>query len=68
MVGPGDGALAAHLEDVEDHGVDGGVGVAPNIMENAKCADMQDSFNRKFTQKKVYGWDRGGLAEFENSS
>ena len=41
MVGPGGGGAAAHLQYVQEHGVDSAGRVTPDIVEEFKCADVQ---------------------------
>ena len=50
MVCPGGGVALTHLEYVQEHGVYGAAWIAPYVVEQAKGADMQQSFNRKFSK------------------
>ena len=52
MIGPSSGAGTAHLQDVYDYGVDSGVGIGPDIVEQAKSSQVKNSFNWKFSQEK----------------
>ena len=54
VVCPGGGIAVAHLENVYEHGVYSAAWIAPYVMEEAKGADVQQSFNRKFSKKEVY--------------
>ena len=63
MVGPCGGVITGHLEDIHDHAVDSGGGVTPDVVEKAKCADMEHSFHRELAEKEMQGWDGGRLAE-----
>ena len=46
MIGPGGGAVAAHLQYVEEHGVDSAGWITPDVMEDTKCTDVDHSFHR----------------------
>ena len=50
MVGPSGGVFVAGLQDVLEHSVDSAAGIAPNIMEEAKCTQMEHPFNRKLAK------------------
>ena len=68
MVRPGGGVAAAHLENVLHHAVHCRAGVAPDVLKQAQCTDMEDSFNWEFTKKEEEGRSGRGLAQLEESS
>lgn len=45
MIGQGGGLAVAHLQDVHDHGMDSGVWVTPDVVEETEGSDVKDSFN-----------------------
>ena len=55
MVCIGGRALGSHFEDLEDHCVDSGVEVPPDVVEYAKRVDVQDTFNRELSEKCMAG-------------
>ena len=68
MVAPGGRVAVAHLENVHDHLVDCGVGVAPDVVEECQSSDVDESFCWKFSQEKVEGRYWGSITEFEEPS
>ena len=53
MISPGGGVAAAHLQDVHQNGMDSGVRVAPDVVEDTECPDMEHCFYWKFTKEEV---------------
>ena len=37
MVGPGGGGIAAHLQYIQEHAVDSGGRVTPDVVKKAEC-------------------------------
>ena len=61
MVGPSGGIGVTHSEYVSHHGEHCQVLVTPDVVEEAKSADMQNTLCWKFTQKEVKSRYRRGF-------
>ena len=68
MIAPGGRVFVAHLQNIQDHFIHRSVLVAADVPVDCQSIDVQNSFSRKITKKKVDGWNRRGVAELENSS
>ena len=53
MVGPCRGVPVAHLQDVLGHGVNCGVRVAHDVVEEAEGSYVECGLHRKFSEQKV---------------
>ena len=67
MVCPGCRALGAHFKDVEHHGVFSGVGVAPDVVEYAKHADVQTPSTGSSPRRKCVAGIGEDLLSLRNS-
>ena len=63
MITPSCGATLTHFQDILDHLEDGGLRVAPDVVEECQGVDVDYGLHRKFSKEEVECWYWRGTAQ-----